>query len=450
MTARRAPKRYARTGISAITSLLVSVTLLAVCAGTAAAATRPGVDAGVTPKEIKVGIALVDFDCIKDFTDSIRTGQEKTYQAFIDDINAKGGINGRTIDPVYDSYCPIGSAGPLSVCTKLTEDDKVFAVIGTFIDFSGDAQTCVAKQHDTVLMTYNLTKQIIDKAPGLIVYPGATNERTAAVLLQLLKKQKTLKGKKVAVLGGANEANVVKKTIVPGLKKMGVSLGSTAVLSSGGASTDTSSAQAQLESFIERWKSEHVDDIFLSGNIVSAKEFVTKIKQEMPDVQLLVDNTDVRSQGRDLVSAGVKPNPYEGIIAAGGPTPAEYQKSANWKYCKGIYEKQTGTKAQTPTQVVKDKAGKILDNYGTLNDACQVLTMFDDIATKAGKDLTTATWVKAVNAYGPITNRGSGPYSSIHAGKYDAEDSFRLEEFSTKVKGGDWKGIGQVQDITGS
>ena len=188
-----------------------------------------------------------------------------------------------------------------------------------------------------------------------MIYPGATNERTASVLLQLMKKEKTLKGKKVAVLGGANEANTVNKTIVPGLKKLGVKLGSTAVLSSGGASTDTSSAQAQLDSFIEKWKGEHVDAIFLSGNIVSAKDFVTKIKAAMPDVQLLVDNTDVRGPGRDMVAAGVTPNPYEGIIAAGGPTPAEYQKGPNWKYCAKVYKKYTGKKPQTPTQVVKKK-----------------------------------------------------------------------------------------------
>ena len=41
-------------------------------------------------KEIKVGIALVDYDCVKDFVDSIREHQDQVYQAFVDDINARG------------------------------------------------------------------------------------------------------------------------------------------------------------------------------------------------------------------------------------------------------------------------------------------------------------------------------------------------------------------------
>src|SRR5664279_2185362 len=110
---------------------------------------------GVTSKTIKVGVVLVDYGCVKQFVDSIRVKQQQVYEAYISDINAKGGIAGRKIVAVYDSYCPIGSAGPLAVCTKLTDDEKVFAVIGTFVDFSGDAQTCVANQHKRVLMTYN-------------------------------------------------------------------------------------------------------------------------------------------------------------------------------------------------------------------------------------------------------------------------------------------------------
>src|ERR1700753_809417 len=38
---------------------------------------------GVTATTIKVGVSLVDFNCIKQFVDSIRVDQAKNYQAFI-------------------------------------------------------------------------------------------------------------------------------------------------------------------------------------------------------------------------------------------------------------------------------------------------------------------------------------------------------------------------------
>ena len=78
------------------------------------------------------------------------------------------------------------------------------------------------------------------------------------------------------------------------------------------------------------------------------------------------------------------------------------------------------------------------------------MTMFHDIATKVGKNLNNASWVKAVDNYGEIVNRGSGPYSSLHTGKYDVEDNFRLEAFDSSIKpSGNWKAITPVENITG-
>ena len=131
---------------------------------------------GVTADSIKLGVALVDFKEIEQYTDTIRTKaeQKQIYEAFIKDINDKGGIAGRKIVPVYKYYCPARHApDPHRSCTSFAQDDNVFAVVGTFIDFSGDAQTCVAKQEKRVLMTFDLTQAIIDKSPpGLIVTPG--------------------------------------------------------------------------------------------------------------------------------------------------------------------------------------------------------------------------------------------------------------------------------------
>ena len=52
--------------------------------------------------------------------------------------------------------------------------------------------------------------------------------------------------------------------------------------------------------------------------------------------------------------------------------------------------------------------------------------MFHDIGEKVGKYLNNANWVNTVNNFGQIENRGSGPYSSLHTGKYAADDNWRL------------------------
>ena len=120
--------------------------------GSTVAEPAPGeLGPGVSEDTIKIAISLVDFDCIKDFVDEIRVDQEDTYRAFIDDINDNGGINGRMIEPVFKTHCPIPGREPssLSVCTSATEDDQVFAVLGTFVDFAGDAQLCVTRRART-------------------------------------------------------------------------------------------------------------------------------------------------------------------------------------------------------------------------------------------------------------------------------------------------------------
>src|SRR5262249_30076700 len=165
---------------------------------------------------------------------------------------------------------------------------------------------------------------------------------------------------------------------------------------------------------------------------------------------LIADTTDVRDFGRELVDAGVKPNPYEGILSTAGPTPQEYDQSENWKNCADIYERYTGMQGPNSQEVLQVPDGKTLGTNGAINDACQVLTMFHDIAVRVGENLNNSNWVKTVNRFGKIDNRGSGPYSSLHSGKYDAEDNFRLDAFDSSIGSrGDWRALTPLQDISG-
>ncbi len=442
--------------------VLVVTIVLAACGssskkGTPAVTAAPGafhpsttLGAGVTATTIKVGISLVDFSCIKQFVTALRENQDKIYGDFIKDVNDNGGIAGRKIVPVYHSFCPIGSAAAVSLCTKFTEDDKVFAVLGNFVDFSGDAQTCLAKQHNTPLMTFQLTQAIMNQSPpGLIVQPGVNPERVDSVLVTLMKKQHTLDGKTVAVLGETTSQAVVKNSVEPQLKKLGVKTGTSAILSISGS--DTTQAQNQLDSFIERWKTEKVNAIFISGTQVASQQFVEKLSADMPGVTLVSDITDVLTYGQEEKKAGRKPNPYEGIISADGPTAAEYDQSANWKYCADIYLKETGKVAPNGEAVIPIANGKTLDTYGSINDACQLVTMFSDIAKKAGKYLDVPNWVHAVDTYGPIRNMGGGQYASLKTGKYDVNDTFRLEEFDSSLGAkGNWKPLTPLGNISGS
>lgn len=450
-----------------VTGVVLAAMVLSACgsggstAKSPSSTTPPSVNAkvvksygpGVTADSVKVGITLVNFDLIKDLPDvsEVRLNQQQIYQAYIDNINANGGIAGKKIVPVYKLYLPVGSAGLITVCTALTEDDNVFATIGTYYDTSGDAQLCMAKQHKRALLTFDLNQGTLKAAPpGLIVTPGYTPERSVKIMLDLLQKEHKLDGKTVGVMGNASSANVVNQTIVPELKKLGVKTGAVGILSI--SDTDTTTAQSQLDSLIERWKTENVDTIFISSKEAAALRFVQKLRKELPNVQLLGDDATVLTNAQGAVLDKLKPNPYEGIIVAAGPTHKEYENGPNWKYCKDIYKKQTGKDAPGPDAVIpyKGSTTKTVGTYGTINDACQLLSMFQDIGNKVGKWLNNDNWVNTVNNYGEIVNRGSGQYSSLHTGKYEAEDNWRLLAFDSSLPpNGNWKSLTPLENETG-
>jgi ABC-type branched-subunit amino acid transport system substrate-binding protein len=414
--------------------------------GTAAPSGQLGV--GVSATTITVGIALVDFNCIKQFVDTLRVDQQQVYQAYIDDVNEHGGINGRKIVAIYKSYCPIQDAPALALCTAFTDDDHVFAVIGTFTDFSGDAQRCVTTTHQRVLLTHVVSQSFIDAAPpGLLITPEVTPERRASIVLGLLKRSGTLNGKTVAVLGEQVTQARVRSVIEPGIKALGVRTGTTAILSIAGA--DTTAAQSQLDAFIERWKTENVNAVFMVGDQVSNTQFIQKLRAAMPNLLLVSDTDAFGGYAQDAEQAGIKPNPYEGALTAEGLTGAQHDQTSNWKTCVAIYEKQTGKTAPTANEVVNLPGGKHDGTHDTINDACSDITMFAAIARRVGPVLNNANWEKTVSSFGSVPDM-ENEWGSLHAGKYDADDTFGLAAFDSSIPPkGDFRSITPVVD-TGS
>ena len=444
-----------RTGItrrSTFTVCVVTLLLAALTFGATSRQSRSTPTQGVTKDSIKIGIALIDFSAIKDFVDYNFGDTKKVAQTFVDYINNNGGIDGRKIIPVYKEYPPIpgGKPDPLSLCTAWAEDDKVFAVLGVFIDFSGQGQLCLAKEHKVVHIGHELDQPWIDAAPGgLLLTPDATKQGVSEDLVNLLASTGRLKGKTVAVLGDKNNAQSVNDVTVPALKKAKAKTGSTAILTITG--TDTTAAQAQLDSFIEKWKTEGVNMVFMSGNDVSSKQFAETIKAAMPKVQLVTDSDTTLDQAQDEQKAGKKPNPYEGLLSGTGLTPTERwaNKGPLLQQCVDIYEKATGTKVPGPDDRNVDSNGKQVYTDQAITDFCGELFMFRDIAKKVGPNLTVANWQKTVDKLGPIA-LVPDKFASLCKGKYAAEDSFRLVSYDSSLgANGDWKPVTPIKDASG-
>jgi hypothetical protein len=402
---------------------------------------------GVTAEAIKLGIVLVDYDCIAQFVDFNRGDQQSVYDAFVADVNENGGVLGRQIEPIYESYCPVGNAEALEVCTKLTQDEEVFAVTGVFIDFSGDAQLCLSRDNETVHIGRELERAWIDEAPpGLLVTPQIAAERRIEVLMRLLETEGTLEGRTVAVMSDDDTAARAEAAVIPALEELGVEQGSKAVITVTDAA-DTSQGQAQLDSFIERWKQEDVDTIVLVGLSIVSRQWVEKIKDQLPDVLLLADTpTSTLEAARDAQHDNPDDNAYEGLITADGRNGQETYEALIEDGCVEIAEAATGEKIVAPEDLKPGSDGKRAEVWITVSDACTDLWMFRDIAEKAGADLTNDSWTDAVESFSEITIPGQ-EYSSFGEGKYDAEDGFRLVEYDPTIgDDGDWSPLTEIEN----
>ena len=403
---------------------------------------------GVSAKQIKVGVMMIDFSCIEQLVDSVEPDQQQAYQIFFDQINAKGGIDGRTLMPVFKSYCPINLATEQTACTSLTDDNKVFAAIGTFYDPDGNAQLCFAKQHRTIIIGSPLTQSLIERGPpGFMLTPDITSDRRLRVIMALLSKEKTLTGKKVAVVDIAADRPRVRSVVVPAFRDLGVQRGTDATLTVSGA--DTTATLAQLDSFIEHWKSDGTNALILVGEEVSSKQFVERIKVGVPGMELISDTTSVLDGARTSRRRTCHPT----RTTASSPRKARPASSTRRRrisvsaVTSGRRRRAARCRRRTPSSGWRT-ASRTTSTARSRMLACSPTS--SRRSPRVGPYLNDTNWVNTVNDFGPIDDT-STIYASIHRGKYDADDTYGLVGYDPTVGAdGDWKHLTPEENVSGA
>ncbi len=403
---------------------------------------------GVTKDSIKIGLVYIDYSTIADFVDFQRGDQEKIAQAFVDDVNANGGVLGRKLVPVYKKYIPIPGTNVFSttVCTELTDDEDVFAVLGVVYDATGRAQLCLSKDHQTIHIGHEMSEEWLNASKGLMLTPDSTKEAKIRVLFALLKREATLQNRKKAVtLTDQDGVKLVERSVNPALKSLGIPLGTAGVLAIAG--TDTAEAQSQLQTYLSTWEAEGVDTIVLVSELVSAKQFTEVIRAKFPNVQLIAAvSTGVGAEAKDEIIAKRSPNPYEGILTVEGVTELTRYASPKTQACIKIYEEATKSKVNGPDnpKIVK---GDRDESYVAIQDFCGEIAMFVTIAERVGRTLTNENWMKTVDSFGSIEIVPTD-IASLGANKYYADDAQSLVAWDSSLNGGKggWKHLTKVED----
>ena len=189
---------------------------------------------GVTDSTVKVGFIVTDLGTVSSslgFTTPDQGDGEAQVKALVDAVNAQGGLGGKQIEPVVVVFEAADDSPEAeeALCKKLTQDEKVFAVVLTG-QFQANARPCYA-QAGTLMLDAALVPQDQQAyeelspylwAPSLPVYDDFT-----AGLLETLTTQPYLDDAQGATVGivaveDPSTRRQVENILEPGLQQAGV------------------------------------------------------------------------------------------------------------------------------------------------------------------------------------------------------------------------------------
>ena len=349
---------------------------------------------GVTADTIKIGVPYVDLSAIKDVINLDNGDPVTSYQAIVDDINAKGGINGRKLEPIFAPINPVGTAASDAACTKLTQDDPVFVTVGFFL---GDGVLCYVDTNGTAVIGGNMTAEALAKAKAPWFSTDPSDEIEADVV-RAQGRAGRLDGKLAVVAAVANE-KVLNDLVQPVLDDLGIKPVATAILDA--PPSDPAATQAAAQTIAEKFKSAGADKVLVVGQSGPPSLLPGLAKTDYRP-QFVFSNQSgalafATASGNDLtllkgaVTAGMY-GPDDDRFALGGPT----------KECLDV-ERKAGLEIEQPSQVAKGQPNQFLSS----GPACIQMALLKAILQKAGRDLDYGTFAAAGHSLGSIVLPGA-------------------------------------------
>ncbi len=380
---------------------LVAALLLAACkstsnsastsatTGTTAAVAHDTRAPGVTSDSIKVGIVWYDLSSLESVLHINDGDFVKAYQAIVDDINAKGGIHGRKIDPTMVGFNPTSSTDAQTACTKLTQDTKVFVAVGFFL---ADQVLCYVNTNATATIggAQTAARLAQAKAPWFSTDAG---ENLEINVVKSLAKQGKLDGK-LAVMATAADQDLLNDKIKPALTAAGIKPVSTAILDA--PTTDTTATYAQAETISEKFKSDGATKVLVVGESGPGSYLPGLAKTDYRPQLIISDlfgmNAYTANKGndftilKDAISGGTF-GPPDAQLALGGVTKAcmDVQRKAGL-----VIHPSSTVKPGDPDQFV----ASIM--------ACTQMSLLTAILQKAGPTLNYGTFQAAGDSLGKV------------------------------------------------
>ncbi len=347
---------------------------------------------GVTSDTIRLGVTYPDLEAIRDVVQLDHGDYEVAFQAAIDDINARGGILGRQIEPVFAAVNPILPASQDETCVQLTEDEEVFMVVGFFLQ---DAVLCYVQDHEIGVIGGDQNGARLEAAAApWYAYPTANADNSARTGAEALIEAGELDGATVALVADAPNEDTLNDTVLPVLEAAGIDVADTAILED--TAGDTQASLANVGVIAERLDSAGVDTVLFVGTGIAAflnGIALTDFRPRMLGLDRDSTQAFTQTDGNDL-------SLVDGMVVAGAEE-LDFDDPA-LQDCFGLVE------AATPDLEIIDTRDQpdLPEPWVSPATACGVMDLFAAIATAAGTDLTYESFQAAGDALGDFAPPG--------------------------------------------
>lgn len=373
-------------------------------------------DRGVTASSIKLGVFVPDIGGLSAFGVSSGFSDARgKFQAFADQINAAGGINGRKVQLVFRTTDVLSQDDMRKQCLGFANDDKVFAAFNVGAVY-GSAFACVTKDTKTPLISVGAEEEQYTSSGNYFISPYESFTRDSANLAYFLDQNGLLKGRKIGVLDIDGFATSARRGFIATAKALGSPITSEYTLT---ASIEQASTQAPLA--VAQFRRAGVDTVVLAVNGIFAGQFVQAAQQQNASWQYLASEDQGGTNADGWL--GSMPNGFSDILGIATTRIGEWRagvpQPADEKACTDTYlSKSYATKFST-----RDRSS--LDYFGTVL-ACTEMDIFARAASLAGADLTRDRFVQAVQTLGRIGMAGFGSPGVFSAGRTDGASAHRF------------------------
>lgn len=342
-------------------------------------------------------------------------------QAVVDDLNARGGIAGHKIEPYYaevDAAAPDQESAYAGACAKLTQDDRVFAIL-TPLNIRESAVSCAAQARTPLInASFNPGDDYLYRRFGDYFYsPSLLNlDNGVRLMLSTLRANGRFKtGVKVGVLYTSvpQFERVVEGTYVPTLKAYGVPH-----VVAGAAAYNA----AQINSAQLKVAAEGVNLVmFMAPNGINQLLFMQQAEQQRYRPKYFTTDTDStrfvsqnapRAQARNI--SGVGTLPIANVPADQYPSNAQEQR------CLKIIRERSG----------ENTTNRLSSLTATLY--CELVWEFGAVVERVRGPLTVDAWRAAYPSVGrrypPVSTFGM----DLGTGRHDNATLYRPYAWSDR------------------